>query len=104
MRIGPHAIAPAIILAPMAGVTDKPFRLLCKQLGAGLAVSEMTTADPRLWATRKSRQRMDHIGEPDPVSVQIAGHDPALLAQAARANVEHGAQIIDINMGCPATG
>ncbi|MBZ0224177.1 MAG: tRNA dihydrouridine synthase DusB [Dokdonella sp.] len=102
MRIGPHVIAPAVILAPMAGVTDKPFRQLCKQLGAGLAVSEMTSADPRLWGTRKSRQRMDHLGEPAPISVQIAGHDPALLAQAARANVEHGAQVIDINMGCPA--
>ena len=102
MRIGPHVIAPAVILAPMAGVTDKPFRQLCKQLGAGLAVSEMTSADPRLWGTRKSRQRMDHLGEPTPISVQIAGHDPALLAQAARANVEHGAQVIDINMGCPA--
>ncbi|MBA8887598.1 tRNA-dihydrouridine synthase B [Dokdonella fugitiva] len=102
MRIGPYAIDPPVVLAPMAGVTDKPFRQLCKRLGAGLAVSEMTTADPRLWTTRKSRQRMDHVGEPDPVSVQIAGYDPAMLAQAARYNVDHGAQLIDINMGCPA--
>jgi tRNA-dihydrouridine synthase B len=102
MRIGPHLIDPPVVLAPMAGVTDKPFRQLCKRLGAGLAVSEMTTADPRLWTTRKSRQRMDHVGEPDPVSVQIAGYDPAMLAEAARYNVDHGAQLIDINMGCPA--
>jgi hypothetical protein len=86
----------------MAGVTDKPFRLLCKRLGAGLAVSEMTNADPRLWRTRKSLQRMDHEGEPEPVSVQIAGYDPAMLAEAARYNADNGAQIIDINMGCPA--
>ncbi|KAB2899475.1 MAG: tRNA dihydrouridine synthase DusB [Dokdonella sp.] len=102
MRIGPHTIDPPVVLAPMAGVTDKPFRQLCKRLGAGLAVSEMTHSDPRLWTTRKSRQRMDHAGEPAPISVQIAGHDPALLAQAARYNVDQGAQIIDINMGCPA--
>ncbi len=102
MKIGPHAIAPNLILAPMAGVTDKPFRILCKQLGAGLCVSEMTTSDPRLWRTRKSLQRMDHADEPGPVSVQIAGTDPQVLAEAARYNVAHGAQIIDINMGCPA--
>ena len=102
MRIGPYLIDPPVVLAPMAGVTDKPFRLLCKRLGAGLAVSEMTTADPRLWHTRKSLQRMDHDGEPEPVSVQIAGYDPAMLAEAARFNVANGAQIIDINMGCPA--
>ncbi|MGN6313835.1 MAG: tRNA dihydrouridine synthase DusB, partial [Rhodanobacteraceae bacterium] len=102
MRIGSHSIEPQVILAPMAGVTDKPFRQLCKQLGAGLAVSEMTTADPRLWNTSKSLRRMDHAGEPDPVSVQIAGHDPAMLAEAARYNADNGAQIIDINMGCPA--
>ena len=76
MRIGPHVIDPKVILAPMAGVTDKPFRLLCKRLGAGLAVSEMTTADPRFWRTAKSRHRMDHAGEPAPVSVQIAGTEP----------------------------
>ena len=102
MRIGPYLIDPPVVLAPMAGVTDKPFRLLCKQLGAGLAASEMTSADPSLWQTRKSLKRMDHAGEPDPVSVQIAGHDPAMLAEAARFNVANGAQIIDINMGCPA--
>jgi tRNA-dihydrouridine synthase B len=102
MRIGPYLIDPPVVLAPMAGVTDKPFRLLCKRLGAGLAVSEMTNADPRLWHTRKSLRRMDHEGEPEPVSVQIAGYDPAMLAEAARFNVANGAQIIDINMGCPA--
>src|SRR6476659_1955416 len=102
MRIGPFNIEPGVVLAPMAGVTDKPFRLLCKQLGAGLAVSEMTISDPRFWTTSKSLRRMDHDGEPDPVSVQIAGTDPAVLAEAARYNVDHGAQLIDINMGCPA--
>jgi tRNA-dihydrouridine synthase B len=102
MRIGPHAIDPTVILAPMAGVTDKPFRQLCKRLGAGLAVSEMTTSDPRFWNTRKSLHRMDHAGEPDPVSVQIAGTVPAVMADAARHNADQGAQIIDINMGCPA--
>ncbi len=102
MRIGPYSIEPPVVLAPMAGVTDKPFRQLCKRLGAGLAVSEMTTADPRLWHTRKSLQRMDHVDEPAPISVQIAGYDPAMLAEAARFNVGHGAQLVDINMGCPA--
>ena len=102
MHIGPHAIDPPLILAPMAGVTDKPFRLLCKRLGAGYAVSEMTTADPRLWSTKKSRHRMDHAGEPAPIGVQIAGADPQALAEAARYNVALGAQIVDINMGCPA--
>jgi tRNA-dihydrouridine synthase B len=102
MQIGPYRIDPPVVLAPMAGVTDKPFRLLCKRLGAGLAVSEMTTADPRLWQTRKSLKRMDHEGEPEPVSVQIAGYDPTMLAEAARFNVANGAQIVDINMGCPA--
>jgi|SRR5579871_6406019 len=102
MQIGPYRIDPPVALAPMAGVTDKPFRQLCKRLGAGLAVSEMTTSDPRLWGTRKSRMRMDHAGEPEPVSVQIAGYDPAMLADAARYNADQGAQIVDINMGCPA--
>jgi tRNA-dihydrouridine synthase B len=102
MHIGPYSIAPNVVLAPMAGVTDKPFRQLCKRLGAGLAVSEMTTADPRLWRTQKSRLRMDHAGEPAPVSVQIAGYDPQMLADAARFNVDQGAQLVDINMGCPA--
>ena len=90
------------MLAPMAGVTDKPFRMLCKSMGAGLCVSEMTISDPRFWRTSKSLHRMDHADETSPVSVQIAGTDPAQLAEAARFNVDHGAQIIDINMGCPA--
>ena len=102
MRIGPHEIVPRVVLAPMAGVTDKPFRVLCKQLGAGLCVSEMTTSDPRFWHTAKSRHRMDHAGEPAPVSVQIAGTEPSVMAEAARFNVAHGAQLVDINMGCPA--
>ncbi|HET7664182.1 MAG TPA: tRNA dihydrouridine synthase DusB [Rhodanobacteraceae bacterium] len=102
MRIGPYTIDPPVALAPMAGVTDKPFRVLCKRLGAGLAVSEMTTADPRLWHTSKSLHRMDHAGEPEPVIVQISGYDADMLAEAARHNVDHGAHIIDINMGCPA--
>ncbi|TVS11867.1 MAG: tRNA dihydrouridine synthase DusB [Wenzhouxiangella sp.] len=94
--------APALVLAPMAGITDKPFRLLCKRSGADLAVSEMTSSDPSLWHTRKSRRRMDHVGEPEPVSVQIAGTEPEQMAAAARHNVTLGADIIDINMGCPA--
>ena len=102
MQIGPYRIEPNVVLAPMAGVTDKPFRQLCKRLGAGLAMSEMTISDPRFWQTEKSLRRMDHEGEPAPVGVQIAGTEPAMLAEAARYNVDHGAQIIDINMGCPA--
>ena len=102
MQIGRYSIEPRVLLAPMAGVTDKPFRQLCRRLGAGLTVSEMTSADPGLWQTRKSLQRMDHQGEPGPVSVQIAGYDPLMLASAARHNVDLGADIIDINMGCPA--
>jgi tRNA-dihydrouridine synthase B len=86
----------------MAGVTDRPFRILCRKFGAGLAISEMITSDQRLWDTVKSRQRMNHEGEPEPRAVQLAGNDPAQLADAARANVDLGAQIIDINMGCPA--
>lgn len=102
MRIGPHVIEPPVILAPMAGVTDKPFRQLCRRYGAGLAVSEMTTADPRLWTTRKSRLRMDHADETGPVSVQLAGTDPAVLAAAARHAADRGVAIVDLNMGCPA--
>jgi tRNA-dihydrouridine synthase B len=102
MQIGPFRIEPALALAPMAGVTDRPFRVLCKRLGAGLAASEMTIDDPRFWNTPKSRTRMDHRGEPGPIAVQIAGADPQRLADAARHNVAHGAQLIDINMGCPA--
>lgn len=100
--IGPYRIDSRTILAPMAGVTDRPFRQLCRQLGAGLAVSEMVTADKRLWNSRKSRFRLNHEGEQAPRIVQIAGGDPAMLAEAARLNVEQGAQIVDINMGCPA--
>jgi tRNA-dihydrouridine synthase B len=102
MQIGPYFIEPQVVLAPMAGVTDKPFRMLCKQHGAGLCVSEMTISDSRFWKTSKSQHRMDHEGEPAPISVQIAGTDPQTMADAARYNVDHGAQIIDINMGCPA--
>ncbi|MCB1813735.1 MAG: tRNA dihydrouridine synthase DusB [Candidatus Competibacteraceae bacterium] len=102
LQIGPYGITAPVVLAPMAGVTDRPFRQLCKRLGAGLAVSEMVTADPRLRSSRKTRLRLDHSGESEPRSVQIAGYDPLMLADAARANVDHGAQIIDINMGCPA--
>jgi len=102
LQIGPYCINVPVVLAPMAGVTDKPFRMLCKRLGAGLCVSEMTTSEPRLWHTSKSLHRMDHADEPAPISVQIAGTDPKVLADAARYNIDHGAQIIDINMGCPA--
>lgn len=98
MQIGPYRIEPNVILAPMAGVTDKPFRLLCKRLGAGLAVSEMTISDPSFWQTQKSLHRMDHDGEPAPISVQIAGTDPAQLAAAARYDADHGAQIIDLDI------
>ena len=91
-----------LFVAPMAGVTDRPFRQLCKSLGAGLAVSEMVTSNSLLYGSAKTRRRADHEGEVDPVSVQIAGADPAMMAQAARYNADNGAQIIDINMGCPA--
>src|SRR5258708_5546482 len=102
MRIGPYVLPSPVVLAPMAGVTDRPFRILCRRLGAGLAASEMLTSDTRLWNTPKSRYRMSHDGEPEPRVVQLAGANPEALAQAARLNVEHGAQIIDLNMGCPA--
>jgi tRNA-dihydrouridine synthase B len=102
MQIGPHQLANRLIVAPMAGVTDRPFRKLCKRLGAGLAISEMIASDPRLWGTPKSQRRTDHAGEAEPIAVQIAGSDPDMMAQAARYNVARGAQIIDINMGCPA--
>jgi tRNA-dihydrouridine synthase B len=101
-RIGRWQIPARAVLAPMAGVTDRPFRILCRRFGAGLAASEMITADQRLWHTVKSRQRMNHEGEPEPRVVQLAGNDPQQLAAAARANVDLGAQIIDINLGCPA--
>ncbi|MFW1678687.1 tRNA dihydrouridine synthase DusB [Pontibacter sp. JAM-7] len=100
--IGPYTIDSQVILAPMAGVTDRPFRQLCRRMGAGLVVSEMVISDTRLWNTRKSAQRLNHDGEPEPRSVQIAGGDPAMMADAALWNARRGAQIIDINMGCPA--
>jgi len=102
IRIGPHVLPSQVILAPMAGVTDRPFRMLCRQFGAGLAASEMLTADIRLWDTEKSQRRMDHSGEPSPRVVQIAGYDALMMAEAAQRNVDAGADIIDINMGCPA--
>jgi tRNA-dihydrouridine synthase B len=102
MQLGAHTLRNALFVAPMAGVTDRPFRQLCKRFGAGLAVSEMVSAKPELRETRKSRLRTDHAGEVEPIAVQIAGADPHMLADAARYNVGRGAQIIDINMGCPA--
>ncbi len=102
LRIGPFTLPASVLLAPMAGVTDRPFRILCRRFGAGLAASEMLTSDTRLWNSRKSRLRMDHAGEPEPRVVQLAGADPEALAEAARLNVALGAQIIDVNMGCPA--
>lgn len=102
MRIGPYTLKNNLFVAPMAGVTDRPFRILCRAFGAGMAVSEMVASQSLLYGSEKTRRRADHTGEPAPKSVQIAGADPALLAAAARHNVEHGAQIIDINMGCPA--
>ena len=102
ISIGPYQLTNRTILAPMAGVTDRPFRRMCRELGAGLVVSEMVTSDTRLWNSRKSRQRLDHSGEPGPRSVQIAGGDPQMMAEAARLTRDNGAQIIDINMGCPA--
>ncbi len=102
MRIGPHTLRNNLIVAPMAGVTDRPFRQLCKQMGAGMAVSEMVTSNSLLYGSAKTRRRADHEGEVEPISVQIAGADPRMMAEAARYNVERGAQIIDINMGCPA--
>lgn len=101
-RIGPYTIDNQTILAPMAGVTDRPFRQLCRQFGAGLVVSEMVTSDTRLWKSRKSSYRLNHQGETEPRSVQIAGGEAHMMAEAARMNAERGAQIIDINMGCPA--
>jgi len=102
VRIGSYTLPNRLILAPMAGITDRPFRALCRRLGAGMTVSEMLTSDVRLWNSRKSRLRLPHEDEAEPRSVQIAGGDPRMLAEAARRNVELGAQIIDINMGCPA--
>ncbi|HVW64924.1 MAG TPA: tRNA dihydrouridine synthase DusB [Nitrosospira sp.] len=102
MQIGSHILKNNLIVAPMAGVTDRPFRQLCKSMGAGMAVSEMVSSNSLLWGSEKTRRRANHEGEVDPISVQIAGADPAMMAEAARYNVAQGAQIIDINMGCPA--
>ena len=102
MQIGPYTLKNNLIVAPMAGVTDRPFRQLCKTMGAGMAVSEMVASNSLLWGSEKTKRRANHDGEVDPISVQIAGADPRMLAQAARYNVDEGAQIIDINMGCPA--
>src|SRR5439155_752460 len=106
MKIGAYALpesnTAAVFVAPMAGITDRPFRRLARRYGAALAVSEMVSSKPELRASRKTRLRTDHAGEPGPISVQIAGSEPGMLAEAARYNVAHGAQIIDINMGCPA--
>ncbi len=102
MRIGKYELTAPVALAPMAGITDKPFRMLCRSFGAGLATSEMITSDPTLQQTRKTLSRKDHSGEDGVISVQIAGSDPIEMAKAAKLNVENGAQIIDINMGCPA--
>ena len=102
MKIGSYTLANPVIAAPMAGVTDKPYRHVCRQHGAGLVVSEMVTSQLDLKHSTKSRFRLDLSGEPEPVVVQIVGTDPIELAQAAKYNVANGAQIIDINMGCPA--
>jgi tRNA-dihydrouridine synthase B len=102
MQIGPYQLKNNLVVAPMAGVTDRPFRQLCKLMGAGMAVSEMVASNSLLWGSEKTRRRANHEGEVDPISVQIAGADPQMMAEAARYNVDQGAQIIDINMGCPA--
>ena len=102
MRIGPHQLTNNLIVAPMAGVTDRPFRILCRSMGAGMAVSEMVASNSLLYGSEKTKRRANHEGETDPISVQLLGADPKMLARAARYNVDAGAQIIDINMGCPA--
>ncbi|MBP9672925.1 MAG: tRNA dihydrouridine synthase DusB [Ottowia sp.] len=102
MQIGPHSLPNRLFVAPMAGVTDRPFRQLCRGFGAGYAVSEMVTSRKDLWHTLKTSRRADHTGEPGPIAVQIAGTDAAMMAAAAAYNIDRGAQIIDINMGCPA--
>ncbi len=102
MQIGSYQLRNNLVVAPMAGVTDRPFRMLCKKLGAGLAVSEMVTSNSLLYGSEKTLRRANHDGEVEPISVQIAGADPKMMAEAAIHNVKHGAQIIDINMGCPA--
>ncbi|HET8730216.1 MAG TPA: tRNA dihydrouridine synthase DusB [Moraxellaceae bacterium] len=102
LTLGPYILDTPVALAPMAGVTDRPFRQLCRRWGAGHVVSEMVASDTRLWRSRKSATRLDYTGEPEPRTVQIVGYDPQMMADAARAAVDQGAQIIDINMGCPA--
>ena len=102
MHIGPYLLANPLFVAPMAGVTDRPFRQLCKALGAGYAVSEMVTSRKDLWNSLKTSRRADHSGEPGPIAVNIAGTDAPMMAEAAAYNIDRGAQIIDINMGCPA--
>jgi tRNA-dihydrouridine synthase B len=102
IRLGPVELTNRLFVAPMAGVTDRPFRKLCRRLGAGHAVSEMVTSKRELWSSLKTSRRADHAGEPGPIAVQIAGVDPAAMADAARYNIDRGAQVIDINMGCPA--
>jgi len=102
MYIGPYQLSNQVVLAPMAGVTDRPFRQLCKQLGAGMAVSEMVSSNSLLWGSEKTKRRANHDGEADPISVQIMGTEPTMMATAAKHNADNGAQIIDINMGCPA--
>jgi tRNA-dihydrouridine synthase B len=102
LKIGPYQLKNNLIVAPMAGVTDRPFRQLCKKMGAGMAVSEMVSSNSLLWGSEKTLRRANHEGEVNPISVQIAGADPKMMAEAAKYNVDNGAQIIDINMGCPA--
>jgi tRNA-dihydrouridine synthase B len=102
MQLGPYTLKNNLLVAPMAGVTDRPFRQLCKKLGAGMAVSEMVSSNSLLYGSEKTLRRANHAGETEPKSVQIAGADPLMMANAARHNVDNGAQIIDINMGCPA--
>ncbi|HQW38878.1 MAG TPA: tRNA-dihydrouridine synthase, partial [Usitatibacteraceae bacterium] len=102
MKIGPITLRNNLVVAPMAGVTDRPFRQLCKAMGAGMAVSEMVASNSLLWGSEKTLRRGNHEGEVEPKVIQIAGSDPAMMAEAARYNVDKGAQIIDINMGCPA--
>src|SRR5258706_5564590 len=102
LKVGALELRSGLLVAPMAGITDRPFRRLARRFGAALAVSEMLSSRPELRESRKTRLRMDHAGESGPIAVQIAGSDPAMMAEAARFNVAHGAQIIDINMGCPA--
>ncbi len=102
LQIGPYSFPNCLVLAPMAGITDRPFRQICRKMGAGYAISEMAAANPKVWQTDKSRKRLAHDGEPPPISIQLVGADPEIMANAARYNVDQGAQIIDINMGCPA--